>query len=66
MMKAVLKRRCADHLHHPHLQDYLPQGHLLHHLLRLAQGTAHLLRLAQGTALALIMMTMRSCLKLMV
>ena len=40
MMKAVLKRRCADHLHHPHLQDYPPQDHLLHHLLRLAQGTA--------------------------
>ena len=55
-MKAVLKRRCADHLHHAHLQDYPPQDHL-HHLLRLAQGTSALRlaqgRLGQGTALRL-------------
>ena len=57
MMKAVLKGRCADHLHHTLLQDHLLQDHRLHHLLRLAQGTSALRldqgRLGQGTALRL-------------
>ena len=48
MMKAVLKRRCADHLHHTHLQDHHLHHHRIHHLLRLDQG-----RLGQGTALRL-------------